>query len=291
MKSALVDGEGTLVDVRRTPTPVQSEHTERSVLAQLDEIARDLRAQHPDIVPEAVGLVAPGVVDDEAGIGLFSENLNWRDVPFKDLAAAQFGVPASFVHDVRAAGEAEYHLGPAAGFADVLVVTIGTGIAAAIFIDGQLYSGKGYAGELGHSVIEPGGEPCACGGNGCLEAIASAASITRRYNRATGQQMPGAKEVLARAEAGDGDAVAVWNSALDALALGLSHAVALLAPEAIVLGGGLAQAGPALFEPLEQRIDSLLTFHRRPQLMHASIGENAGLVGAALRARRVLETP
>ncbi|SEB38015.1 glucokinase [Paramicrobacterium humi] len=289
MKSALVDADGALLGVRRTPTPVQPEHTERAVLPLLGELARELRAQHPLVVPEAIGLVAPGVVDDETGIGLFSENLNWRDVPFRRLAAEQFGLPASFTHDVRAAGEAEYRLGPSSRFRDVLVVTIGTGIAAAVFIDGEPYAAGGYAGELGHSVITPDGESCACGGRGCLEAIASAGAITRRYNRVAGAGVTGAKDVLARAQSGDADAAAVWSSALDALALGLSHAVALLAPEAIVLGGGLAQAGDALFVPLAERLERFLTFHRRPQLMHASIGENAGLVGAAMRARAVLE--
>jgi glucokinase len=77
----------------------------------------------------------------------------------------------------------------------------------------------------------------------------------------------------------------VWDSAVDALALDLSHTVALLAPEAVVIGGGLAQAGPALFEPLAEKLDAILTFHRRPVLLPASIGENAGLIGAALRAR------
>ena len=86
-------------------------------------------------------------------------------------------------------------------------------------------------------------------------------------------------------EAGDADAQLIWESALDALALDLSHTVALLAPEAIVIGGGLSQAGPALFEPLTARLDALLTFQRRPLLLPASIGEDAGVIGAALRAR------
>ncbi|HUG50794.1 MAG TPA: ROK family protein, partial [Terrimesophilobacter sp.] len=82
--------------------------------------------------------------------------------------------------------------------------------------------------------------------------------------------------------------VTVWESALDALALDLSHTVALLAPQAIVLGGGLANAGDALFEPLRQRLDALLTFQKRPLLLPASIGENASVVGAALKARDLL---
>lgn len=289
LKSALVDADGTLVGIQRTPTPVRTEHTENAVLAEIGRLGRSLRERHPSIVPEAVGLVAPGVVDDERGIGLYSENLNWENVPFRELTEKQFGLPASFTHDVRAAGEAEYLLGPSSVYGNTMIVTIGTGIAAAIFIDSRPYAGNGYAGELGHSVVMPGGEPCACGGRGCLEAISSAASIARRYNRLTGSDVPGAREVLERAQTGDEDAEVIWTSAVDALALALSQATALLAPEVIVLGGGLAQAGDALFGPVQERLYDHLTFHRRPMLMHASIGENAGLVGAAIRARAAAE--
>jgi glucokinase len=163
-------------------------------------------------------------------------------------------------------------------------MAIGTGIAGAIFIGGTLYTGGGMAGEMGHSRVADG-PVCACGGVGCLEAVASASAIARRYNARTGASVAGAKEVLSRAQTGDPDAVWVWETALDALALGLSHTVALLAPEAIVIAGGLSQAGPALFEPLARRLDAILTFHPRPQLLPATIGENAGVIGAALRAR------
>jgi len=181
-------------------------------------------------------------------------------------------VPVSFGHDVRGAGEAEYRLGAAAPYQDVVVMAIGTGIAGAIFIHGKLYTGHGMAGEIGHSKVADGPQ-CACGGRGCLEAVASARAIARRYTQATGHVVPGAKEVLNRAAHGDVDAQQIWRSALDALALDLSHTTTLLAPEAIVIGGGLSQAGPALFDPLQQRLNTILTFHRRPKLLRASIGQ------------------
>ena len=167
-------------------------------------------------------------------------------------------------------------------------MAIGTGIAGAIFIQGRLYTGRGMAGEIGHSKVAEG-PLCACGGQGCLEAVASAGAIARRYALATGQVVSGARDVLDRANHGDVPARQIWESALDALALDLSHIVALLAPEAIVIGGGLSQAGAALFEPLERRLDAILTFHRRPLLLRASIGENAGVMGAALRARDLVD--
>lgn len=283
-KAALVDAAGRLVQVVRIPTPHAGDATGDAVVAAIAAVAERFRAEHPGVVPQAAGLLVPGHVDDDAGVGIFAENLGWRDFPFRDRAEAALGVPVAFSHDVRGAGEAEHRLGAAAPYRDVVVMAIGTGIAGAIFLDGRLHTGGGLAGEMGHSRVADG-PLCACGGIGCLEAVASAAAIARRYNALTGADVPGAREVLALAQSGDEAARTVWDSAVDALALDLSHTVALLAPEAVVIGGGLAQAGPALFEPLAEKLDAILTFHRRPVLLPASIGENAGLIGAALRAR------
>ena len=287
MKAALIDSSGAIRELERIPTPHDGERTADAVLSTLADAAARFDAAHPDVVPVAAGLLVPGHVDDETGVGIWSENLNWRDVPFRDRFEALIGVPVSFSHDVRGAGEAEHRLGAAAPFSDVVVMAIGTGIAGAIFTGGTLYTGGGMAGEMGHSRVADG-PACACGGTGCLEAVASAAAIARRYNARTGAAVTGAKEVVERAEAGDVDAAWVWESALDALALDLSHTVALLAPQAIVIAGGLSQAGPALSEPLARRLDAILTFQRRPQLLAASIGENAGVIGAALRARDLI---
>ena len=288
MKAALVDAGGGIRDIVRVPTPIDAERTAGAVVSRIGELARELLRSHPDVHPRAAGLLVPGHVDDESGVGVFSENLGWSSYPFRDRAEATLGVPVSFGHDVRGAGEAEYRLGAAAPFRDVVVMSIGTGIAGAIFIQGALYTGGGMAGEMGHSKVADGPR-CACGGRGCLEAVASAGAIARRYTEATGKAVIGAKDVLDRVALGDGPAREIWESALDVLALDLSHTVALLAPEAIVIGGGLSQAGAALFEPLQRRLDAILTYHRPPRLLRASIGENAGVIGAALRARDLLD--
>ncbi|MFJ8896285.1 ROK family protein [Leifsonia sp. NPDC102414] len=288
MKAALIDEDGRIVALERRATPHDGDRTAEAVVAAVAELASRFRAEYPEVRPLALGLLVPGHVDDEAGIGVFSENLRWHDFPFRARVEETVGLPVTFSHDVRGAGEAEHRIGAAAPFRDVVVMAIGTGIAGAIFVDGRLHTGGGMAGEMGHSRVADGPE-CACGGRGCLEAIASAAAIARRYSAISGVTVPGAKEVLELAAAGDVDAQSVWESALDALALDLSHTVALLAPEAIVIGGGLAQAGPRLFEPLAARLDAILTFQRRPMLLPASIGENAGVIGAALRARDLLD--
>jgi glucokinase len=283
IKAAIIDKLGVIRALTRTPTPGADDRA-AATLAAIDAIAMALRAEHPDILPEAVGLAVPGTVDEDAGIGVYSENLGWTNVPFRDRAQELLHLPVAFAHDVRSAGEAERRLGAAAPFRNVVVMTIGTGIAGAIFLDDHPYTAGGFAGEMGHSRVADG-PLCTCGGTGCLEAVASAGAIARRYTALTGNAVTGARDVLHRAANGDPDAAAIWESALDALALDLSHTVALLAPEAIVIGGGLAQAGADLFDPLRERLDGILSFHRRPILLPATVGENAGVIGVALLAR------
>lgn len=283
-KAALVDEHGALRETLRIPTRIDGARTADHVIEDLTILARELGERHPEVAPAAAGLLVPGTVDDDGGVGIYSENLKWREYPFRERAAAALGLPVGFGHDVRWAGVAEFRLGAARDYDDVLVVTIGTGIAAAVFIGGRLYSGGGYAGEIGHDRVGDGPE-CSCGGIGCLEAIASAASIARRYTARTGIAVQGAREVLERKHRGDQNAAAAWETALDALALGFSHAVALLAPQAIVVGGGLSEAGDELLQPLRERLEGILTIHRRPEIIRARIGEDAGVIGSALRAR------
>jgi glucokinase len=284
-KSVLVDADGRLLGLRRTPTPIDADDPAGAVVDSLPGLAAALLAGHPGIVPAAVGLSVPGLVDEQSGTGVFASNFGWRDAPVRALAERAFGLPVAFGHDVRAAGDAEHRLGAASGFGDVIVLAIGTGIAGAIILGGHPYSAGGYAGEIGHALADPDGDPCSCGAVGCLETIASAGAIARRYARASGIDVPGAREVLEAARQGDPIAASVWGDALDALADALARLSAVIAPEAIVIGGGLSQAGDALFGPLRERLEARLSFHRRPQLVQAGLGDDAGLLGTALAAR------
>lgn len=287
IKSALFDADGTVLGLRRTPTPVRGEDSPARLIERLAELADELRAQHPDVVPQAVGLVVPGIVDAESGIGVFSSNLGWRDAPMRDLMAARFGMPVAFDHDVRTASWAEHVLGGARDYANAVVLIIGTGIAGALLVDGRPYTAGGYAGEIGHSPL--GEWPCPCGARGCLEAIASAGAISRRYTEATGDPVDGAREVIARAAAGDDTAARIWNEALDALTMSIAQLTAVIAPQAVVIGGGLSRAGSALFDELRTRLADRLSFHRIPALVPAELSGDAGILGSALRARQAVQ--
>ena len=161
---------------------------------------------------------------------------------------------------------------------------IGTGIGGAWVIDGSPYSGANYAAaEVGHIVVRPGGDTCVCGRIGCLETLASASAIARRYSERSGRPVAGAADVASLVASSDPIAVRIWDEALDALADALVTVTTLLDPEIIVLGGGLSHAGALLSAPLQQRL-AHRSLSAAPPLVHASLGDEAGCMGAALYA-------
>lgn len=284
IKCAIVDATGAVHHTERHPTGA-----ERGPLAVLDTIldvteglAR--RARTSGLVPCGVGVAVPGIVDEAAGVAVWSANVGFRDVPVRDLVAERVGLPTVLGHDVRAGGLAEARLGAGVGYRQVLVVPVGTGIAAAHVVDGRGFAGAhGAAGELGHVVVRPGGPRCACGGSGCLEAVASASAIARAYSARAGVATT-AEQVARRAAGGEALAGDVWADAVDALADGLLTAVAMIDPEVVVVGGGLARAGEALLDPLRAALAARVTFHRLPAIHLAALGDEAGCLGAALLA-------
>ncbi|MFI9006889.1 ROK family protein [Actinosynnema sp. NPDC053489] len=283
MKAALVaDGPDGVraVEQRRRPTRPGGD----AVVEDVTDLVEELRAASGRPV-DAVGLVVPGIVDEAKGTGVYSANLGWTDYPFRERVEAATGLPTAFGHDVRAGGLAELRQGNARDLVDAVIMPIGTGIAAALVLGGQVSSAPG---EVGH--VDVGhGDPCGCGQTGCVEARASSAAIARRYTARTGRRVAGAAEVAGLLAAGDPDAAVVWREAVDALARGILLVAALLGPQAVVLGGGLALAGPRLTDPLGARLDELTTFQRRPELRLAALGDEAGCLGAALLAIDMLE--
>jgi glucokinase len=168
-------------------------------------------------------------------------------------------------------------------------VAVGTGIAAAHVVDGKAFAGAhGAAGEVGHIMVRPGGPICACGARGCLESVASAAALARRYAELSGSPVSAA-EVAARAMRDEAVAVRAWGEVVDALADGLTIAQTLFDAAVIVVGGGLSEAGTQLLAPLSAGVRSRLTFQREPALVRAALGDAAGCLGAGLLGKDALE--
>lgn len=288
MKAAVIDQGGNLHGLVRVPSPHDDERPGDVVVDQVAVLAREYATSYPHVELRALGLVVPGLVDDAAGVGLFASNFGWHDYPFGERVREATGLPVAFGHDVSAAGVAEMRAGAGLGANDAVVLIIGTGIAGAVFCEGRPVRAGGYAGELGHAQV-PGGFPCACGALGCLETVGSAGAIARRYNLRTGRTVSGAKAVLAASQAGDADACEIWSDAVSALAFSICQLVAMIGTETVILGGGLAQAGSALLDPLGKEIEERLSFLRVPRLKTSVLGQDAGLIGAALRARDLVE--
>jgi glucokinase len=288
LKAALVDDGLAVLAERRCPTPAAGPNRARDVADAATQLIGELGDATGRAV-DAVGLVVPGIVDTERGVVVRSGSMGWREEPLRDMVAERTGLPTAFGHDVRTAGLAESRLGAAKGSRNSMFLALGTGLAAALVLDGRMYEGGGFAGELGHvDVGVP--EPCRCGLSGCFEAVSSAAAVARRYTARTGRPVNGAAEVAALL-ATDMDAAAVWNDAVRGIAVALAWSVSLLAFDTVVIGGGLSLAGPELLVPLEEKLKGLMTFQRTPTLVTAALGDKAGCLGAALLALDALAEP
>ncbi|MFE9429345.1 ROK family protein [Kitasatospora sp. NPDC006697] len=287
IKGAVLAPDGTLLHAESADT-----QADRGPDAAIDSTFAFARRLAERFGPAAVGIAVPGIVDEGSGTCRFSANLGWRDVPVRDRAEIELGLPVALGHDVRAGAIAEARLGAGRDCDSFLFLPIGTGIAGGIVLGGRALTGRhNVAGEVGHLVVRPDGPSCRCGARGCLEAVASASAIARRYRELAGLspvERVSAEQVQQRAQAGDEVAVRVWRDAVLALADGLVTVVTLLDPQRVVIGGGLSRAGSALLDPLYAALTERLTFQTRPELVPAELGHRAGSLGAGLLALDLL---
>jgi glucokinase len=242
----------------------------------------------------AVAFGVPGIVDSVRGIARFSANLQWHDVPLRELAGESLRIPVRVEQDVRAACVAEAVIGLGREATHVLMVVLGTGIGSGIVINQNVLCGaKGMAGELGHVPVHPTGDMCMCGQRGCLEAYASGFGITRRYALRGGDP----NHTAAQIAASDDDVSALtWADATRALGLALASATMLLDPDLIVLAGGVSNAGQRLLQPVRVALRSQLSWREPPRVELSPLGMWAGRSGVAILAWRhvgldVADTP
>ncbi|MFD9301640.1 ROK family protein [Streptomyces sp. NPDC060048] len=293
MKAALVAEDGTLLHEARRATG--RERGPEAVVETIQDFAFELLALGRErfaVAASAAGVAVPGIVDAENGIAVYAANLGWRDVPMRELLGRRLGgIPVALGHDVRTGGLAEGRIGAGRGADRFLFVPLGTGIAGAIGIAGRIEAGAhGYAGEIGHIVVRPGGPACGCGQHGCLETLASASAVSRAWAAASGDPEADAADCAKAVESGDAAAKEVWLAAIGALADGLVTAITLLDPSTLIIGGGLAEAGETLFTPLRTAVEERVTFQRLPHIVPAALGDTAGCLGAGLLAWDLLAT-
>ena len=290
---------GVVIAECRLPTPATPDGLVDTVL----EVVSSIRCDVPAFAHAPVGVGAPGLVDDTGTLRFAPHLPEVRELALRDLLVTQLGPRLIVENDATCAAWAESRLGAATGRTHVLMVTIGTGIGGGIIADGYLQRGRhGFAGEIGHMVVDPGGPRCPCGQSGCWERYASGsglgwmareaaqAGVGRRMVDLAGgdpERVRGEDVTVAAAE-GDREARAVLARFAWWLALGLANLANALDPELIVLGGGIVEAGPVLLKPAREAFARLLEgASHRPAvpIVVAALGERAGAVGAALRAQ------
>jgi glucokinase len=248
----------------------------------------------------AVGIGAAGMVEFEAGTLRFAPNLPLRDVPLADLIGKGSGLGCVVDNDANAAGWGEYRFGAAAGHRHVLLVTVGTGIGGALVVDGRLYRGAhGFAGEIGHVIVEPDGPECGCGNRGCWEQVASGQALDRLARieadrdpsggiaEAAGERKATGRDVSVAAKLGDAAALAIFDEVGRRLGEGIAGLVNGVDPEVVVVAGGVAEEGDLLLAPARLAFaDSVEAVKRRPEvpIVKATLGAEAGAIGAAAMA-------
>lgn len=283
MKGEVTDAAGTVLTAATIPTP-QGEAAFDAMAGLGDRLLGELDPAQRAAVGRAA-VVLPGIVDSVNSIAVFSSNVGWRDVHIGNRFIDRWQMPVLIDHDVAVAGWAEWRFGAGRNHDDVCVVILGTGISGTLSVAGRFVrGGAGQAGEYGHIPVRRNGLRCPCGNIGCVETVASGASIARAYTRRTGREIRGAADVFARTDT-DTDAKAVVDDAIEALAEGLLGIIHATCPQLIVLGGGLAGAGAALTDPLHQALTEHLRLVPAPPVVLGEFGPRAGLAGAALLAR------
>lgn len=300
-KAGLVGADGTLVATRVAPTPRTADGLDRTVADLVDHLARHARADGTDVA--AVGLAVAGFVDPERRSVSFGAHLPWRAEPVVDRMSERLGLPVTLEHDANAAGLAEHRVGAAAGARVAVLVALGTGIGAALLVDGAVFrGGYGVAPELGHLVVVPDGRPCPCGKRGCLERYCSGTALgagadelvaasedfsTLRASWERGLPLSG-REVADAAAAGDGLALRVVADVAGWLGRGLALVADVFDPDVVVIGGEVSASAPLFLDDAVRTYGEQVTggVHRRlADVRPAVLGGDAGMIGAALDAR------
>ena len=245
---------------------------------------------------ESMGIGSPGTCDSENGVVVRAYNLNWFDVPVCRMLEEHFHIPVRLSNDANCAALAETVAGAARGCRNMVLITLGTGVGGGIIIDGKIHAGMRSAGaELGHILLVLDGEPCTCGRRGCWEAYASATALIRQTKEAAkanptsllakipAEEING-RTVFDAADQGDAVAEEVIGHYCVYIAAGFTDLVNALAPEMILLGGGISRQGERILAPIRAYVaNNCFGQHEGaiPVIQAAQLGNEAGIIGAA----------
>ncbi|MDD3192923.1 MAG: ROK family protein [Oscillospiraceae bacterium] len=299
IKAGVVDGDFRIIGraKEKTGIPRPAEEIMDAMAQCARKAAEDAGIAWADI--RRIGVGVPGTANEETGVVEYANNLPFENVPMRAYLEKKLHKVIDITNDANAAALGEVLAGAAKGAVDAVVVTLGTGVGGGIVIGGKLFTGFHYgAAELGHMGIVLGGRPCTCGRRGCLEAYVSATGLIRSTKEAmdahpdsrmwevaaqNGGKVSGRTAFLA---AGQGDAAgqAVVDAYIEQLGYGLASIANILAPQVLVIGGGVSNEGENLLRPLVACIRPQLYVRdpeKQARVVLATLGNDAGLIGAA----------
>lgn len=295
-RAAVVDASARVVATARAQLQDRSPEAVADVLAQAARSALQ-QAGNPSV--QGCGVAVAGQLEGDRGVVVVGPNLGWRDVPFAELMEARLGCSIRLVNDLRAAAWGEFHGGAGKGASDILVVFVGSGVGSAAISGGRLVTGAGnVAGEFGHiKVAGPEGRRCGCGERGCLEAYVGGHNLSAQLREAVAAG-PTALAALCNGDVdaltpahleqavalGDPAASAIFERAAELLSLAVANYVTVLNPARLILGGGVLSNVPALRARVEEGVARFSNANARKsvQVVDAALGDDAGLLGAAL---------
>lgn len=251
---------------------------------------------------ECIGIGCPGTCNLETGIVEYSNNLGFFNVPLRDDMEREFGINVYLDNDANAAAFGEFCAGAAKGSNNAVVITLGTGVGAGIIIDGKIYSGSNCAGgEIGHTVIVVDGRPCTCGRKGCFEAYSSATGLVKMTAEAVDENPESLMAQLARQDGKVGGRTAynamkqgcpvgkkVTEQYVKYLACGIANTINIFQPDILCIGGGVCNEGDTLLVPLRKAVSEQVyskNSKKNTQLVICSLGNDAGIIGAAMLFR------
>ena len=297
IKGALVNENGEIIKQNTCPT-----RAEQGVEVVTENIAQMIRDLAKDTSVSGVGLGCPGTVDDKTGTVVYACNIGWVDYDVRSALKELTGYDVRLVNDANAAALAEVVVGAAKGAESAVVVTLGTGVGGGVVINGKLLTGyTGAASELGHMVIVADGKDCACGRKGCFEAYASATALIRMTREALEKHPESAMHQIAAEQGVDGRTAFTAQQMGDAagdevvktyihyLSIGIANIVNIFFPEVIALSGGVANQGENLLVPLREKVGQqeygAAYTAKHPRIVCCTLGNTAGMIGAAMFAK------
>ena len=288
--------------IAKKSIPTKAERPVGEIIADMAVLARELTVEaglnESDV--EWVGIGAPGTVDAKNGVIVYANNIGFRDTPVAEIFKTYYNVPVFLGNYANCAALGEAYAGAAKGCDTAVMITLGTGLGGGIIIDRRIYAGfNGAGGELGHMVIVKDGVPCSCGRRGCWEAYSSATALIRMTAEAMERdtekksllwEMTGGidkvsgKSAYRAADQGDAVAKEVVKTYEEYLASGIATIINIFQPQVVCIGGGVSHEGDNLLVPLKKLVFSEVYTRNvaQTELKIATLGNNAGIVGAAM---------